>query len=251
MATVPTPAHDRTYPIPAPVDDPRFTFGLTIDVARVLAEHGYPPITAGGDLVALQQSLFGFLYQSASSDLDAQVDAVLDGTGPIPAGVDPETGAAVRRIAQHFRDHGCLTWRPAPVGDPDGFGYSRHQAPVDRINLLCLHTGVRDGRCGASITWVPAPDPVTGGIWRHVATGQQFMHEAVGPDSSGETAVVRDPVTGVPLCEHGDDAAACQLRHPVERSEHGGRSSTCLGAPAGIEGDCGMPGPHAPHRVTW
>lgn len=30
-----------------------------------------------------------------------------------------------------------------------------------------------------------------------------------------------DPVTGVPVCEHGDDADACQLRHqPVTDVEH-------------------------------
>jgi hypothetical protein len=46
----------------APDEDRRFTFGLTIDVAKVLAEHGYEPITDGGDLVALQQALYGFLY---------------------------------------------------------------------------------------------------------------------------------------------------------------------------------------------
>ena len=149
MSTVPTPSQERSYPIPAPASDRRFTFGLTIDVARVLADHGYPPITVGGDLVALQQALFGFLYQSTPTDPGArsddgyaegyadgwyrrpdsepetrhaaaefadQIGAVLDGTGPIPAGVDPEIGAAVRRIAQHFRDHGCLSWTPAPAG---------------------------------------------------------------------------------------------------------------------------------------
>lgn len=62
------PRPDRAYPIPAPVSDSRFTFGLTIDVARILAEHGFPPITAGGDLVALQQALFGFLYAPTAHD---------------------------------------------------------------------------------------------------------------------------------------------------------------------------------------
>lgn len=67
MNTVPTPAHERAYPLPAPADDRRFSYGLLFDVARILAEHGYPPITAGGDLVALQQALFGFLYAPAES----------------------------------------------------------------------------------------------------------------------------------------------------------------------------------------
>ncbi|WP_240742253.1 hypothetical protein [Micromonospora zingiberis] len=34
----------RRYPIPRPADDPRFTFGLALDVAQVLAAHGYPSI---------------------------------------------------------------------------------------------------------------------------------------------------------------------------------------------------------------
>lgn len=54
---------DRQYPIrPVPDDDPRFTFGLTVDVAAVLQSHGYPKITAGGDIVDLQQALYRFLY---------------------------------------------------------------------------------------------------------------------------------------------------------------------------------------------
>lgn len=58
---------ERAYPIrPQPEDDPRFTFGLTKDVADVLAEHGYPPITDGMDFVELQQALFRFLYGGAS-----------------------------------------------------------------------------------------------------------------------------------------------------------------------------------------
>lgn len=84
MSTVPTPpAPDddrrgeplepaqledvRTYPIPIPYDDARFSFGLTSDVAKVLAQHGYPPIVSG-DFVALQQALFGFLYRDGRAD---------------------------------------------------------------------------------------------------------------------------------------------------------------------------------------
>jgi hypothetical protein len=36
----------------------------------VLAEHGYPPITAGGDLAEPQQALFGFRYASTVHDPD-------------------------------------------------------------------------------------------------------------------------------------------------------------------------------------
>jgi hypothetical protein len=50
------------YPLPQPADDPRFTFGLIYDVGKVLAAHGYPPVSSGGDHVRLQQALFGFIY---------------------------------------------------------------------------------------------------------------------------------------------------------------------------------------------
>lgn len=53
---------DRLYPMPAPDDDPRFTFGLTYDVAKALEAHGYPAVENGLDFVGLQQALFRFLY---------------------------------------------------------------------------------------------------------------------------------------------------------------------------------------------
>ncbi|HEX8627935.1 MAG TPA: hypothetical protein VF755_07175 [Catenuloplanes sp.] len=53
------------YPMPAPDDDARFTFGLTLDIGEVLAEHGYPPIKSGADYVRLRQAVFGFLYAPA------------------------------------------------------------------------------------------------------------------------------------------------------------------------------------------
>lgn len=58
----------RRYPIPRPVsEDARFTIGLVWDVARVLAEHGYPSMVesydgCGADLVALRQALFALIY---------------------------------------------------------------------------------------------------------------------------------------------------------------------------------------------
>ena len=42
-------------------NDPRFTFGLVIDVAEVLARHGYQR-PHGRELVELRQSLYRFLY---------------------------------------------------------------------------------------------------------------------------------------------------------------------------------------------
>lgn len=50
------------YPLPDREDDPRFTFGLMVDVADVLAAHGYPRPTAGADLVRLQQIPFRYIY---------------------------------------------------------------------------------------------------------------------------------------------------------------------------------------------
>lgn len=71
MSSLPDPHQPTTTPHPAyPLDvadgnAPRFTLGVVIDVAAVLAARGYPPITAGADIVALQQALFGFLYRPA------------------------------------------------------------------------------------------------------------------------------------------------------------------------------------------
>ena len=40
------------YPLPRPADtDNRFSLGLALDIAAVLTRHGYPPITAGADLI--------------------------------------------------------------------------------------------------------------------------------------------------------------------------------------------------------
>jgi hypothetical protein len=52
------------YPISRPDStDRRFTVGLALDVAAVLARHGYPPLTTGADLLRLQQALFTLIYQ--------------------------------------------------------------------------------------------------------------------------------------------------------------------------------------------
>ncbi len=58
---------ERVYPLPQPVEDARFAFGLIHDVAKVIEQHGYPPVTAGLDLVELQQALFGFLYAAGGA----------------------------------------------------------------------------------------------------------------------------------------------------------------------------------------
>jgi hypothetical protein len=53
------------YPLARPVNgsDARFSVGLALDVAAVLARHGYPPLRDGADLVRLQQALFSLIYR--------------------------------------------------------------------------------------------------------------------------------------------------------------------------------------------
>ncbi|WP_428963932.1 hypothetical protein [Micromonospora fluostatini] len=63
----------RRYPLPRPAADSRFTLGLVLDVAQVLAEHGYPSIAesydgCGVDLLALQQVLFSLIYGTDVSE---------------------------------------------------------------------------------------------------------------------------------------------------------------------------------------
>lgn len=55
----------RAYPLPQPETgiDPRFTRGLTYDIGKLLEAAGYPPVTAGRDIVELQLALFRFIYE--------------------------------------------------------------------------------------------------------------------------------------------------------------------------------------------
>lgn len=62
----------RTYPLRRPDNDPRFSVGFTLDIVLVLERHGYPPVTDGGDLVALRQALFGFLYGTGNPQAGEQ-----------------------------------------------------------------------------------------------------------------------------------------------------------------------------------
>jgi hypothetical protein len=57
------PAYPISRPHTGDGTDNRFTLGLALDVAAVLARHGYPPITCGADLRRLQQALFTLIYQ--------------------------------------------------------------------------------------------------------------------------------------------------------------------------------------------
>jgi hypothetical protein len=49
------------YPLPAPVDDLRFTHGLASDIAETLQQHGFPRLT-GSDRVNLMIALHQFIY---------------------------------------------------------------------------------------------------------------------------------------------------------------------------------------------
>jgi hypothetical protein len=57
-----------------PNDDPRFTFGLVLDVVDVFEDHGYSKVTGGSQLVALQAALFGFPYGTSGPGLDDGAD---------------------------------------------------------------------------------------------------------------------------------------------------------------------------------
>jgi len=59
--TTTPPVISSTYPLPTPPTDPRFTFGLTYDIAKVIEAAGYPPVR-GADIIELQQALYRFLY---------------------------------------------------------------------------------------------------------------------------------------------------------------------------------------------
>lgn len=61
--TLNTSAEGSVYPLRAPAEDPRFSFGLLLAVADVLTAHGYPPPRTGADLLRFQQALFTALYQ--------------------------------------------------------------------------------------------------------------------------------------------------------------------------------------------
>jgi hypothetical protein len=60
------------YPLPRPTGgDRRFTVGLALDVAAVLAEHGYPRLAGGADLTHWQHTLFTGIYTNHSTEVTA------------------------------------------------------------------------------------------------------------------------------------------------------------------------------------
>jgi hypothetical protein len=82
MSVTPAPA----YPLPRPANnaDTRFSLGLALDVATVLTRHGYPALTAGADLIRLQQALFDVIYQHNNVS-----DQPLDKPSPIGNQIPP------------------------------------------------------------------------------------------------------------------------------------------------------------------
>lgn len=52
----------RSYPIPRPDRDPRFTWGLTDEIRDLLIRHGYPEAFSGLDLAELNLAVSTFLY---------------------------------------------------------------------------------------------------------------------------------------------------------------------------------------------
>jgi hypothetical protein len=91
-------------PLDRPDDDPRFTLGLALDVARALERAGYPPVTCGGDVVALQSALFGFLYRRSEPALVLPMGRPPGRAGRHPSG--PPGGGATRWTGGPGR--GCL-----------------------------------------------------------------------------------------------------------------------------------------------
>lgn len=101
----PSDTGEPVYPLPAPPDDGRFTYGLVIDVAAALVKHGYPAATSGNDLAALMQALHTFLYRPIAFAPPASVTEMVaarevdnaDEPEPVPGFVDgnPMTGRPV------------------------------------------------------------------------------------------------------------------------------------------------------------
>ncbi len=55
------------YPLPRTDEDPRFNFGLMLDLEKVLVEHGYPSMESGDDHIRLRLAMFRLLYAEADA----------------------------------------------------------------------------------------------------------------------------------------------------------------------------------------
>jgi len=148
--TVPSTAAapTRSYPVPRPAsrEDSRFTFGLALDVAKVLEKWGYPKITSGGDFVELQQMLFLFIYGPDPRLSPApliETDAVaLVADAVLPEVVDPGLPGPVAAAA--------FVPVPMPTGDADNHRTAaelrgdHHSLRYGRIRSMPVD-GVDDG----------------------------------------------------------------------------------------------------------
>lgn len=96
------------YPTPRPESggDPLFTFGLTFDVAEVLAKHGFPEIARAEDLVNLQQALFKFIYDAApASSPPASSQPSARSPGSVATTEGPVSVAASRPLGEPVQQH--------------------------------------------------------------------------------------------------------------------------------------------------
>lgn len=115
----------RTYPLPRPDDDDRFTFGLTVRVGEILEAAGYPPLKSGADFIELRQALFHFLYAPIVSEC-SRTDMHLS-----PEGCSEVGGNAV-----------TPTWCPycrARIAEPQEFGEDGEiLLPCDNCKRECV-----------------------------------------------------------------------------------------------------------------
>lgn len=92
------------YPLPRPAgNDPRFTFGLLLDVVKTIEAHGFPPVGNSGDLADLNLALYRFLYASDGRP------AARDGDQPQAARGHVPDHDGIRMIAQRAEMHLDLT----------------------------------------------------------------------------------------------------------------------------------------------
>jgi hypothetical protein len=114
--TTPEP---RAYPLPPAEDDERFTYGLTLDVAAVLAEHGYPEVRAGLDLVDLQQALHGFIHARGCA---------------VTVAGRPRWWSGPRRPRAAAGDYACTPRRPACSCSASNMTERRLRRPAHRTD---------------------------------------------------------------------------------------------------------------------
>lgn len=242
---------ESVYPMPAPPGDGRFTHGLIGDVADVLVKHGYAPVTSGGDLGGLMMALHGFLYRPTAFGNDPTTEPQLEYGHdrieyvneplPVPAGVDGEsmTGRPVsvdvdQAHAEAIQLVEVLLERAAAFVDDSDRPQDQRFAGVGNLmraarehflaerygrafrsaraaeNMFALKSSQAVERAHAEASAEDSERSAPGEcLGRDMDCGRPTPcpdHPAPGAPAVGE-------YDGVPLCEHGDDAMACQLKH--------------------------------------